>query len=89
MKNPLKIQPKDWIKEREIGQISFIIKRSIIFAIILLPICLTIDYLLSSENENFRVSTIIIPIISASIGISIGEWYSLESAYRKSVKEKV
>jgi uncharacterized membrane protein YqgA involved in biofilm formation len=92
MKNPLKIQPEDWIKERKIGQISFIIQRSIIFAVIfsivLLPFYFVINYFLSSINEGIKFSTMIIFIISTSIGNSIGEWHSLESAYKKSLKEK-
>lgn len=88
MKNFLKIQPEDWKREREIGQTSFIIKRAIIFAIVLTPLILFLSFLFRYENEGLRVGTVVIQIIGASVGISIGEWYELESAYRKSAREK-
>ena len=87
MKNFLRIQPDEWKREREIGQFSFIIKRAIIFGAILIPLILIEDFLFRSENEKFRASAIIIPVIAISIGISISEWYSLESAYQKSVRK--
>ena len=36
IRNYLKIQPEDYIKEREIGRTSFVIKRAIIFAIFII-----------------------------------------------------
>jgi hypothetical protein len=88
MKNFLRIQPDEWKREREIGQFSFIIKRAIIFGAILIPLILIEDFLFRPENEKFRVSAIIIPVIAISIGVSVIEWYSLESAYQKSVRKK-
>lgn len=88
MKNFLKIQPEDWESEREIGQTSFIIKRAIIFAVVLLPLFLLEDFLFRSENESFQVGVIVIQIIGVSIFISVSEWYSLESAFQKSARRK-
>jgi hypothetical protein len=88
MKNFLKIQPEDWETEREIGQTSFIIKRAIIFAIILTPLILLVNFLFGSENESLQVGAIVIQIIGTSIFISVSEWYSLESAHQKSARKK-
>ncbi len=90
MKNFLKIKSEDWKKERELGQLSFVIKRTIIFTIIIAPLCLAANYLLSYESEDFKIGSSIITAIGVSIGNAISEWYSLESAYQKSMrKEKV
>lgn len=88
MKNPLKIQPEDWIKEREIGQFSFVLKRAIIFTLILLPIYFVFDYFLSLINEDWRLSGVVRNAVISGLTLSVSERYGLESEYRKLVKNK-
>jgi len=42
MKNFLKVKPEDYVKEREIGQTSFIIQRAVVIALFLVPLNLLI-----------------------------------------------
>ena len=86
MKNPLKIQPEEWIKEREIGQFSFFMKRTVVFSLFFIPINLLINYLLSFINDDLKISAPIRMAIILAIGIAAGEWWGLESEYRKSIK---
>ncbi|MCY7347883.1 MAG: hypothetical protein LH614_16925 [Pyrinomonadaceae bacterium] len=86
MKNFLRIKPEDWEKEREIGQISFIIKRTIIFAIFLIPLNLLSNYLLSDTKE-VRPGINIFTGVTMSVAVSINEWIGLEYQYRKSVRK--
>ena len=88
MKNPLKIQPEEWIKEREIGQFSFFLKRTIVYSLFFIPINLIINYLLSFINEDSRMSAPTTMAIGFAIGIAAGDWQSLESEYRKSIKKE-
>lgn len=88
MKNFLKISPEVWKKERAIGQTSFIIKRTIAFSIVLLPLFLVINYLMLSEKEVFRVSQSVIPAIFTSLLMSINQWAELEYNYRKNTSKE-
>lgn len=88
MKNFLKIQPEDWKREREIGQVSFVIKRAIIFAAYLTPMHLLLNFLLASKDENYRFGKYIITGILTSVGLSVGEWLSLECQYWKNMRKE-
>ena len=88
MKNFLKIKPDDWKRERKIGQVSFILKRAVIFAIILTPLNLLVNFLLLSENEKFRPGAYIFRAIIMSVGFSVGEWAILEYEYRKNMRKE-
>ena len=87
MKNFLRIQPEEWKKERELGQFSFIIKRAIIFASMLLPLMLINDYLFRSESVEFRIGPTVIFSIGMSVLAGVTEWFNLEFRYRKSVRK--
>ncbi len=89
MKNPLKIKPEVWAKEREIGQFSFFLKRTIIFTIILFPGLFLVNFFLSYTNKSLRFVEIIGNAVSIGIATAAGEWWNLESEYRKIQKEKI
>jgi hypothetical protein len=84
MKNPLKIQAEDWLKEREIGQTSFIIKRAVIFALLVIPFNLLVQFFLS---DKFRAGITIFTAILMSIGFAIIEWSTLEYNYWKNKRK--
>jgi len=88
MKNPLKIQAEDWVKEREIGQFSFFLKSAVIFTLIAIPFCLLINFLLNFINEDWKINSIIVTSIVSGTTLAFSQWSGLESNYRKSVKRE-
>ena len=71
MKNPLKIQPEEWIKEREIGQFSFFMKRTVVFTLLMFPFCLMLNFLLGFINEEWKISSIISSAFSGGSAIAL------------------
>jgi hypothetical protein len=88
MKNSLKTLSEDWIKEREIGQFSFFMKRTVVFSLFLIPLNLFINYLLSFINDDLKITAPIRMAIGGAVGIAASEWWGLESEYRKSIKKE-
>ncbi len=88
MKNFLKVKPEKWKKEREIGQISFIIQRAVIFSLFIIPLQLLVNFILISKDENLRIAYIIFSSVILSFTLSIYEWIGLEFSYRKSINDK-
>jgi hypothetical protein len=85
MKNFLKVQPDEYVKERAIGKTSFIIRQAIVIALFLVPLNLLVWYFLS---HNTSVGINILNSMMISVGLSIIEWASLEYNYWKNERRK-
>lgn len=80
IRNFLGVETEVYAKEREIGRVSFAIKRAMIFALFLVPINVLIWTFLS---ENSRVGERLFFAIIMSVLLAFSELTNLEFEYQK------
>lgn len=85
MKNFLKVEPKDYAKERKIGRVSFAIKRAMILALFIIPLSFLSKFFL---DENFSVGEGMLTAILISAGLALSELALLEYQYQKNKKRQ-